>query len=37
MKKAKTDTQAAQDFQNTVADYVQNRPEICTIKNLLAD
>ena len=37
MKKAKTDSQAAQDFQNTVTDYVKNRPEICTMKNLLAD
>ncbi len=37
MKKAKIDPQAAQDFQNTVTDYVQNRPEVCTMKNLLAD
>lgn len=37
MKKAKIDSQAAQDFQNTVADYVQNRPEVCTMKNLLVD
>lgn len=37
MKKAKTDPQVAQELQNIVTDYIQNRPEICTMKNLLAN